>query len=142
MNQAQLATIIAAVIATINAKPKASGHKAISTYKPANKHQNVKAKTDKVLSEGLTERQLSNDVKVAKAFKNKGFSVTPRVDALTYNAWLKVGMRVIPGQHGLYVKGVGTLFHSGQVATDIQPSKAEMRAETAIITDAHASFPA
>lgn len=145
MTQSQLASLIATAVAAALAaqsKPKASGHKAISTYKPANKHQSVKAKADKVLSDGLTERQLKNDVAVAKAFKKAGILVTPRVDALTYNGWLKVGKRVLKRQHGIYVKGVGTLFHSGQVAVEVQPSKAEMVAETAKITAAHASFPA
>lgn len=127
-NQAQIATIVAAVIAAMNNKPK---HKPQSSYKPANKFQNVKAKSDKVLSDGKTERQISNDVAVAKAFKKAGFTVVPRVDALTYKGWLLKGMRVVPGQHGLYVKRVGTLFHSGQVAPDVQPSKAAMIQEVA-----------
>ena len=114
-----------------NAKPKASNHKKQSSYKPANKFE-VKHQ------DGLSERQIKNDVAVAKAFKKAGFTVIPRVDALTYKGWLKKGMRVVPGQHGIYVKGVGTLFHSGQVAPDVQPSKAAMTAETAQML----SFPA
>lgn len=126
MNQAQIASITAAVIAALNTTKKASTkHKPQSSYKAANKYE-LKGK---IASEGKTELQLSNDVKVAKAFKKAGFTVVPRVDALTYKGWLLKGMRVVPGQKGLFVKGVGTLFHSGQVATDVQPSKAAMTAE-------------
>lgn len=131
MTNAQIAAITAAVIAALNAPKGKSTHKPQSSYKPANKYQNVKAKADKVLTEGKTERQLANDVAVAKAFKKAGFTVVPRVDALTYKGWLLKGMRVIPGQHGIYVKRVGTLFHSGQVAPDVQPSKAAMTDEVA-----------
>ncbi len=136
MNQAQIAMITAAVVAALNAKPASQSHKKLSSYKPANKFQNVKSKTDKVLSGGMTERQLMNDVRVAKAFKKAGFIVVPRVDALTYKGWLSKGMRVVPGQHGTWVKGVGTLFHSGQVAPDVQPSKAAMTAEVQSMTQA------
>ncbi len=135
MNQAQIATIIAAVIAQVNAKPKASkSHKPLSSYKAANKFE----PKGKISSDGKTERQLKNDVAVAKAFKKAGFTVVPRVDALTYKGWLSKGMRVIPGQHGTWVKGVGTLFHSGQVLPDVQPSKAAMTAEVAQLTQASA----
>jgi len=145
MNTQQIAAITAAVIAALNSgkSPKVKAkHKPISSYKPANKAQHVKAKADKVLSDGLTERQLKNDVNVAKAFAKQGFQVTPRVDALTYNGWLKKGMRVVKGQHGTFVKGVGTLFHSGQVAVDTQPTKHEMTAEVSAMFMADQSFPA
>lgn len=138
MTNAQIAQLIAAVIAQVNAPKGAAKHKPQSSYKPANKYQNVKAKTDKVLSDGKTERQISNDVAVAKAFKKAGFIVVPRVDALTYKGWILKGMRVVPGQKGLFVKGVGTLFHSGQVATDVQPSKAQMTAEVGAMQQASA----
>ena len=115
-NQAQIAAITAAVIAALNApkgKAKAvKSHKPQSSYKPANKFE-IKHQ------DGLSERQIQNDVRVAKAFKKAGFTVVPRVDALTYKGWLSKGMRVVPGQHGIFVKGVGTLFHSGQVAPDM-----------------------
>lgn len=131
-NQAQIAAIVAAVIAAMNTpKNKGNTHKKLSSYKPANKFQNVKALSDKVLSDGKTERQISNDVAVAKAFKKAGFIVIPRVDALTYKGWLLKGMRVVPGQKGTFVKGVGTLFHSGQVAPDVVLSKPAMIAEVA-----------
>lgn len=130
MTNAQITAITNAVIAALNAgkspknKPskKAAAHKARSSYKPANKFE-IKHQ------DGLTERQIQNDVKVAKAFKKAGFTVVPRVDALTYKGWLLKGMRVVPGQHGIFVKDVGTLFHSGQVSPDVQPSKAAMTAE-------------
>lgn len=128
-NSAQIAQIVAAVIQAMNAKP--TKHKPQSSYKPANKYQNVKAKADKVLSDGKTERQIKNDVNVAKAFKKLGFIVVPRVDALTYKGWLSKGMRVQVGQHGVFVKGVGTLFHSGQVSPDLVLSKPAMIAEVA-----------
>lgn len=98
-----------------------------SSYKPANKYQ----PKGKILSEGKTERQLKNDVAVGKAFAAKGLTVVPRVDVLTYKAWLLKGLRVRTGEKGVYVKGVGTLFHLSQVATEIKLSKAEMAAETA-----------
>lgn len=121
-----LAVIIAAVLAAMNA-PKgkvktAAKHKPQSSYKAANKFE-IKHQ------DGLSDRQIKNDVNVAKAFKKAGFIVVPRVDALTYKGWLSKGMRVVPKQHGIWVKGVGTLFHSGQVAVDVQPSKAAMTAE-------------
>lgn len=126
MNQAQLAAIIATVIAAMDNQPKAAKqHKKQSSYKPANKFE----PKGKVASEGKTERQIKNDVAVAKAFKKAGFIVVPRVDALTYKGWLLKGMRVVPGQHGIFVKGVGTLFHSGQVATEVKVSKEQMTAE-------------
>lgn len=132
---ALIAQVTAAVIATLNAKPKAAKqHKKTSSYKAANKYE----PKGKINSEGKTERQLKNDVNVAKAFKKAGFIVVPRVDALTYKGWLLKGMRVVPGQHGIFVKGVGTLFHSGQVATDIQPSKAAMTQEVAAMQQATA----
>jgi len=112
MTNAQIATIIAAVIAQVNAKPKAAKHTPKSSYKPANKFE-VKHQ------DGLSERQIANDVRVAKAFAKAGFTVVPRVDVLSYKGWLSKGMRVVPGQHGIWVKGVGTLFHSGQVAPDM-----------------------
>jgi hypothetical protein len=112
VNQAQIAMITAAVIAALNAPKGKAKHKPQSSYKPANKftpkHQ-----------DGLSDRQITNDVKVAKAFKKAGFIVVPRVDALTYKGWLLKGQRVVKGQHGIFVKGVGTLFHSGQVAPDM-----------------------
>ncbi len=129
MNQAQLAQIVATVVAvmqTQNNQPKAAKqHKKLSSYKPKNDF----TPKGKILSEGKTERQIANDVKVAKAFKKAGFIVVPRVDALTYKGWLSKGMRVVPGQHGIFVKGVGTLFHSGQVAVEAVVSKAQMTAE-------------
>lgn len=129
INQAQIAAITAAVIAALNTAKPVKSHKPQSSYKPANKYQNVKAKADKVLSDGKTERQIANDVAVATAFKKLGFIVVPRVDALTYKGWLSKGMRVQVGQHGVFVKGVGTLFHSGQVSPDVQLSKPAMIAE-------------
>ena len=116
MTNAEMTTLVATIVAAINAKPKstkaAKQHKPQSSYKPANKFE-IKHQ------DGLSERQIQNDVRVAKAFKKAGFTVVPRVDALTYKGWLSKGMRVIPGQHGIFVKGVGTLFHSGQVAPDM-----------------------
>lgn len=100
-----------------------------SSYKPANKHY----PKGKILSEGKTERQITNDVKVAKAFDKQGISVVPRVDCLTYKGWLSKGLRVKSGERGTWVKGVGTLFHLGQVETDVKVSKAQMSAETAHI---------
>ena len=139
MTNAQIAAITAAVIAALTAsKPKALGHKPISSYKPANKF----TPKGKVPSEGRTAKQLSNEVKVAKAFAKQGFQVTPRVDALTYKGWLSKGQRVIPGQHGLFVKGVGTLFHSGQVSVDVQPTKHQMTAEVSQMFLSDQSFPA
>lgn len=129
-----LTALLQAVLATQNnTKTPAKQASKVSSYKPANKHQNVKAKADKVLSEGMTERQIKNDVLVAKAFARQGITVIPRVNALTYKAWLSNEMCVIPGQQGTWVKGVGTLFHSGQVASDVKISKAQMTAETAHI---------
>ena len=124
--QALIAAISVAVAAALKAgnKPAAKQHKPQSSYKPANKFE---FKSHGL--QGLSARQLDNDVKVAKAFAKQGITVVPRVDALTYKGWLGKGMRVIPGQHGTWVKGVGTLFHSGQVAVDVQPSKAEMTQE-------------
>jgi len=112
---ALIAAVTAAVIAQLNAKPKAKTHKPQSSYKPKN---NFTPK-GKILSDGKTARQLDNDVKVAKAFQKQGFTVVPRVDALTYKGWLLKGQRVVAGQKGIFVKGVGTLFHSGQVAPDM-----------------------
>jgi hypothetical protein len=137
MTNAQIQAITAAVIAALSVtKTPAKQHKKLSSYKPANRFQNVKAKADKVLSDGKTERQISNDVAVAKAFKKLGFTVVPRVDALTYKGWLLKGMRVQSGQHGTFVKGVGTLFHSGQVSPDLVMSKPAMMAEVAALTQA------
>lgn len=139
MNDKQIAALIAAIVKIVKDADKPQ-HKPISSYKAANKNQHVKAKTDKVLSDGRTKRQLANDVAVGKAFLKIGLHVTPRVDALTYKAWLSKGFRVIPKERGLFVKGVGTLFHSGQVAPDVQPSKAEMRAEVANLSQADVEF--
>lgn len=127
MNKSQLNAIVAAVVAAMSVQPKASKHVKQSSYKPKN---NFTPK-GKILSEGKTERQLKNDVNVAKAFAKQGITVTPRVDALNYNGWLSKGMRVVPGQHGTFVKSVGTLFHSGQVAADDKMSKSDMTAEAA-----------
>jgi hypothetical protein len=115
MTNQQIALIVAAVVAAVNSPknsaPKAKSFTPKSSYKAANKftpkHQ-----------DGLSDRQIKNDVNVAKAFKKQGFLVTPRVDALTYKGWLSKGMRVQAGQKGIWVKGVGTLFHSGQVKKD------------------------
>lgn len=112
MNSAQIAAITAAVIAALSATNKPSKHKPQSSYKAPNKFT-PKGTVDK------SDRKLVNDVNVAKAFKKAGFIVVPRVDALTYKGWLLKGMRVQKGQKGLWVKGVGTLFHSGQVAPDM-----------------------
>jgi len=133
MNQAQIAQIVAAVVVALQTKPalKAS-HKAVSTYKAANKF------TPKGRVDGQSSRQLDNDVKVAKAFKKLGMNVTPRVDVLTYKAWLAKGLRVKAGQHGVFVKGVGTLFHSGQVSKDTTFDYLDKPATQ----DASASFPA
>lgn len=126
INHAQIAAITAAVIAALNtAKPTAKQHKKLSSYKPKNNYE----PKGKILSDGKTERQIANDVAVAKAFKKLGFIVVPRVDALTYKGWLSKGMRVQVGQHGVFVKGVGTLFHSGQVSPDLVLSKPAMIAE-------------
>ena len=116
MTNAELTTLVATIVAAINAKPKstkaAKQHKPQSSYKPANKFE-IKHQ------DGLSERQIKNDVNVAKAFAKQGFTVIPRVDALTYKGWLLKGQRVVKGQNGIFVKGVGTLFHSGQVAPDM-----------------------
>jgi hypothetical protein len=107
-----LSTAIAIAVATALNSKKQTTHKAVSTYKPASKFI-AKGNTS-----GFSDRQLKNDVAVAKAFKKQGFLVTPRVDCLTYKGWLSKGMRVQAGQRGIFVKGVGTLFHSGQVKKD------------------------
>lgn len=128
---AQLAKLLSAAVALLTTEQPA--HKPVSSYKPANKFE----PKGKVSSEGRTARQLKNEVLVAKTFAKLGLKVTPRVDVLTFKEWQKKGLRPVKGCHGTFVKGVGTLFHSGQVAPDTQPTKAEMTAEVASL-----SFPA
>lgn len=119
------------LIAQIADKPKAAKNAPKpSSYKPANKFTPKR-------QDGMTDRQIRNDAAVARAFKKAGFTVIPRVDALTYKGWLAKGLRVNKGEKGTWVKGVGTLFHSGQVSPDAQMSKSEMTAEVAQM-----SFPA
>jgi hypothetical protein len=147
MNQAQLAQIIAQAVAIALQNPtplktrkigvryddgKKINHKAVSTYKAANKF------TPKGKVDGMSSRQLDNDVKVAKAFKKLGMNVTPRVDVLTYKAWGLKGMTPVKGSKGVFVKGVGTLFHSGQVAR----STTFDYLDKPTAQDASASFPA
>lgn len=126
MTNQQFQALLSALSTLVKSEPKAAPKRKYPAVKP---HIPYVAKSQESNVDGKTARQLKNDVNVAKAFKKAGFIVIPRVDALTYKGWLSKGMRVVPGQHGIFVKGVGTLFHSGQVATDVQPSKAEMTAE-------------
>lgn len=119
MTNTQIAAITAAVIAALNSGKAPKPSKKATSYKPANKYE----PKGKLLSEGRTERQVKNEVAVAKAFAKQGVSVTPRVDALNYKGWLAKGLRVRKGEHGTWVKGVGTLFHSGQV--DVDPTLTE-----------------
>lgn len=132
MTNAEITKLATVIALALSAGKASKPSKKATSFKAANKFE----PKGKILSEGKTERQLKNDVNVAKAFKKQGIVVTPRVDALTYKGWLSKGMRVVKGEHGTWVKGVGTLFHSGQVAPDVQPSKAEMTAEVAAMQPA------
>mgnify|MGYP003652954092 FL=1 len=50
------------------------------------------------------------------AFEAKGFKdVQPKVNVMTYKAWVAKGRRVVPGQKGTKV-GPFTLFHKDQTA--------------------------
>lgn len=123
MKKAEINQIVAMLVKALsdaNSKPVST----ISSYKAADKYE----KKGKIVQ---SDRKIRNDVAVTKAFAKQGITVIPRQNVLTYKGWLALGKRVIAGQKGTYVKGVGTLFHSGQVAPDTQPTKAEMAAEVA-----------
>lgn len=90
------------------------------------------------LVDGKTERQLQLDVAVVRAFKKAGYgTVTPRVDAQTYNRWLAEGYKVKTGEKAIKVKQF-RLFHKSQVEFVGVPSKEEMRAagEAAVASQA------
>jgi hypothetical protein len=115
MNKSDLAMIVAAVAQVLDARQaKKPTFKATSSYKPANKF----TPKGPIPSDGATDRQVKNMAAVAKAFAKQGLQVVPKVDALTYKGWLKKGMRVNKGAKGTFVKGVGTVFHAGQVSRD------------------------
>lgn len=105
MTNAQFQALVKLVAAQVQKQPKPSKKAA----KPA------------MNTDGLSDRQVKNNQAVVRAFKKNGLAVTPRVDVLSYNGWLAKGQRVVKGQKGTYVKGVGTLFHASQVAPDTQP---------------------
>ena len=102
MTNAQFQALVKLVAAQVQKQPKAK----------------KQAKKPAVNPDGLSDRQVANNAAVVRAFKKAGLTVTPRADVLSYNGWLAKGQRVVKGQKGTWVKGVGTLFHASQVAPD------------------------
>ena len=129
-----IAAIVAQVIQALDASKKRKQYPAVkarTAYTP----KNTKAESFKrSIDNGLTERQAVNDSRVIQAYKRLGEVVTPRVDVMSYNRWLANGRRVMPGSKATYVKGVGSMFHVSQTVEVAQPTKAEMTAELATMT--------
>ena len=112
MTKTEIATIVAAVTAALNAKKSP-----VKPVKLAQSKSGVDAKTDRVLT-----RRAS----VARGFARKGIKVTVvnetgRFDNVKpYKVWLSEGRIVMKGQHG--VKG---LFHVSQTDVYVAPKLPE-----------------
>jgi hypothetical protein len=86
---------------------------------------NAKADRMDTFKAGKGEAQVKQDVFIAKAFVKKGFkdvklfdrtktlAQQPDVTVLTYNKWMELGRKVLPGEHAVKYKQF-RLFHKSQ----------------------------
>ena len=144
INAAQIALIVAAVVTALeaqdkpvtarNIKARLAAHRKAAARFPLRKatKPSKPVKSDPVRpivfnnqrndAQRSNEKAIKNEVAVVAAFLKAGFTdISPRKNVLSFNGWDVAGFRPRP-KTGVFVKGVGTLFHVSSVVKKIGAS--------------------